>query len=276
MNIVLNDQNLTTLEKSEIEKLLKREDINIKDDLEQMWYLMDLIWDDYDCDNVNFNWDQIGHFYSHPVWLLNGLFQEQHTLSMQHRHAISDWVVKHKCTNVVDYGGGFGTLARLVADKDSSINMDIYEPHPSEFGLKRATEYKNIKIIDELENNYDCLLSTDVLEHVVDPLKDFSKMVKSVKIDGHLIIANAFYPMIKCHLPHVFHFRYTLNIFAKMMGLKVVGKLEGSHATIYKKVEDVEPNWLKIRFYERVSRFIFPAIEIFKPILRPLSKVVIK
>ena len=55
MEITLADKNLTEVEKSEIEKLLKRENKNISDDLEQMWYLMDLIWDDYGCDNKNLN-----------------------------------------------------------------------------------------------------------------------------------------------------------------------------------------------------------------------------
>jgi len=51
MKINLTDKNLTELEKNEIEKLLKREDKNIPNDLEQMWYLMDLVWDDHKFDN---------------------------------------------------------------------------------------------------------------------------------------------------------------------------------------------------------------------------------
>ncbi len=275
MTIDLTDKNLTQTEKEEIEKLLKREKEGL-DDLEQMWYLMDLIWNDYGCDNKNLNWDKIGKFYSHPVWLLNGLFIEQHDVSMGHRHAISDWIVQNNFKNVVDYGGGFGTLARLVAQKEKNIKMNIYEPHPSEFGLKRVAEFENINIIGKLESNYDCLMSTDVLEHVPDPLKDFSEMIKSVKINGYLVIANCFYPVIKCHLPQDFHFRYSFNIFAKMMGLEIVGILEGSHATIYKKVEEVEPNWNKIRFYEKLSKVAFPVIEILRPILRPIKRIIVK
>ena len=276
MEINLTDENLTKLEKSEIEKLLKRENESLESDLDQMWYLMDLIWDDFGCDNKNLNWESIGKFYSHPVWLLNGLFIEQHEVSMGHRHAISDWIIKNHFKNVVDYGGGFGTLARMVAKKDQNINMNIYEPHPSEFGLKRATEFHNINIIGKLESNYDCLMCTDALEHVPDPLNDFANMIKSVKLNGYLVIANAFYPMIKCHLPQDFHFRYSFNQFAKMMGLEVVGVLEGSHATIFRKVDAIELNWKKIRFYEELSKIAFPIIEILKPILKPLKRLIIK
>jgi 2-polyprenyl-6-hydroxyphenyl methylase/3-demethylubiquinone-9 3-methyltransferase len=274
MKIDLTDKNLTRLEKKEIEKLLKREDENIQTELEQMWYLMDLVWDDYGCDNLNLNWKNIGDFYSHPVWLLNGLFIEQHVESMGHRYAIGDWVVKNELKYIVDYGGGFGTLARVIAEKDQDIKMNIYEPHLSEFGLKRASEYRNINIIEKLENKYDCIISTDVLEHVPDPLNDLAAMTNSIKIGGYLVIANHFYPVIKCHLPQVFHFRYTFNQFAQMMGLEVVGVLEGSCATIFKKTSRIVPPWRKIRFYEKLSKSIFPIIEILLPVLRPIKKII--
>jgi 2-polyprenyl-3-methyl-5-hydroxy-6-metoxy-1,4-benzoquinol methylase len=273
VKIGLMDKNLSTIERRKIKELLLRKSENIGDDLEQMWYLMDLVWIDYGCDNKCLNWDKISNFYSDPVWLLNGLFIEQHSISMGHRHAISDWIVNNKFVNVVDYGGGFGTLARLVAKKKSNIKMDIYEPHPSEFGLKRAGEYKNIKIIEKLNLNYDCLMSTDVLEHVPDPLKDLSKMIRSVKMGGHLIIANAFYPMIECHLPQNFHFRYTFNLFARIMGLEVVGPLNGSHATIFKKVNNQKISWKKLRFYESLSIVIYPFFRVLRWPARLIQKL---
>ncbi len=276
MQINLTDKNITTLEKSEIDALLKRTSHSITDDVEQIWYLVDLVWDDFNCNNRKLNWDNIGCFYSHPVWLLNGLHIEQDTVSMGHRHAISDWVIKKGFNKVVDYGGGFGTLARLVAEKNELTQVDIYEPHPSEFGLKRAAEFKNINIVECLEVEYSCLLSTDVLEHVPGPLDDFSKMIDSVKVGGYLVVANCFYPVVKCHLPQNFHFRYSFNAFAKMMGLEVIGILEGSHATVFKKVEDKEQNWSKIRIYEVLSKISFPIIETLKPILRPIKKIIFK
>ena len=99
ININITDKNLSLYEKNTLRKLLSKGNNRITDDLEQMWYLMDLIWDDYGCDNRNLDWDKIGKFYSHPVWLLNGLFIEQHDVSMGHRHAISDWVIKNNFKN---------------------------------------------------------------------------------------------------------------------------------------------------------------------------------
>ncbi|OEZ33325.1 hypothetical protein AS144_05145 [Francisella endosymbiont of Amblyomma maculatum] len=79
-----------------------------------------------------------------------------------------------------------------------------------------------------------------------------------MKTDGYLVIANCFYPVIKCHLPQIFYLKYTLNQFAKMLGLKVIGLLEDSHATIYKKIVDVNPNLQRIKLYRKaVKNYIF-------------------
>lgn len=273
MEIKLTDKNLSDREKEELKNLLERRSVTKRDDLHQMWYLMDLIWDEYQCDNKNLDWDKIGRFYSHPVWLLNGLFAEQHAESMQHRHAISDWVVKKGFKKIIDYGGGFGTLARLIAEKDKNIKVTIFEPHPSEFGLKRAAEYDNITISAEHSEEYDCLVCTDVLEHVPDPIKTFSEMIDMVKPGGYLIIANHFYPSIKCHLPSTFHLRYSFDFLAGKMGLIREGLLSGSHATIFKKNKNVKYNWVTLRLIETLSGWLYPLLSIARYYVRYIKKV---
>lgn len=226
--------------------------------LEDIWQLMDNVWDDIGCNNEVLDWDRINEFYAHPIWLLNGLFIEQHELSMQHRNAISDWIVERNFNNVLDYGGGFGTLARLIAKKDSNISVDIYEPYPSEYAQLRAKDYSNIQFISSIDQKYDCLVSTDVLEHVPNPLQLFSEMIGNVKSNGFLVIANNFSPVIKCHLPSTFYLRYTFRIFAHNMGLRRIGPCKGSHATIYQKKKDVTIDWQKIKRYEQISRMGHP------------------
>lgn len=274
MDIELKDLELTSSEQSEIASILARKNLNLENDLEQIWYLLDLVWDDYGCDNRNLDWERIGKFYGDPVWILNGLFIEQDQVSMKHRNLICDWIVAKKCSRVVDYGGGFGTLGRLIAEKSKGVHVSIYEPHPSEIGLRRIANYNNISVISALEECYDCLVCTDVLEHVPDPLMDLERMVKSVKIGGNLIIANHFYPVIKCHLPKLFHFRYTFDFFIKQMGCERVGQLTGSHAIIYRKVNNVSANWQRLRFMEKVSKTLFPYLEISKSFLSPIKRLI--
>jgi 2-polyprenyl-3-methyl-5-hydroxy-6-metoxy-1,4-benzoquinol methylase len=275
MQICLEKLKLDPSTKQKLEKLLS-EPQNGRSDLEQMWFLMDKVWDEYGCNNQNLDWDKIDKFYSDPVWLLNGLFIEQHDISMEHRHAISNWIIKQKFKTVADYGGGFGTLARLIANKDNRIIVYGYEPHPNELGIRRATEHKNIEIVKNLNDNYECIVCIDVLEHVPDPLADFAHMVKSVKAGGFLITANCFSPVIKCHLPQTFHLKYTFNLFSRIMGLQVVGKLEGSHATIYRKSNYKKIYWIVIRPTEKISKFLYPAIEMLIPLLRPIKRAILK
>ena len=273
MEIDLTNEYLTSFEKEEIEILLSRQDMTLPNDLEQMWYLLDLVWEDIGCDNNELDWAKIGKFYAHPVWLLNGLFAEQDNDSMTHRNAVSDWVVDHRFNKIADYGGGFGTLARLVAEKSNTIKIDIFEPYPSELGIKRVAEFDNIYIVGDLQYGYDCLMSTDVLEHVPNPVQDLFTMIKSVKLNGYLVIGAPFYPMIKCHLPQNFHFRHTFNIFTRLMGLEVVGNLKGSPQTIYKKISEDDPNWKIINIIEKISSFMFPLLDWVETTLRSVWRV---
>ncbi len=230
--------------------------------VEDIWKIVDSVWDEIGCDNKNLDQKKMREFYHHPIWILNGLFIEQHDLSMQHREAIAEWIVEKNFKRVLDFGGGFGTLSRLIAEKDSTIQADIYEPYPNKYAVSTAAYYSNVSFVNLLENNYDCLISYTTLEHVPDPLKLFSEMIRSVNKDGYLIVANDFYPVVKCHLPSTFHLRYSFNKFAKLMGLELIGFCEGSPATIFRKKEAVPCNWRKIRFYESVSRALFPFLKI--------------
>ncbi len=257
------EANLTLNERKDIEKLLSQSQ---KDslDLENLWQMMDMIWDKLGCDNKNLDCEKIGLFYAHPIWILNGLFIEQDLTSMSHRQAISKWISHHRniIQSVIDYGGGFGTLARLISDNERDLIVDIFEPCPSEIAIRSILTYPNTNFVKLLNKKYDCLISTDVLEHVEDPLQVFASMINAVNTHGYLIIANCFYPVIKCHLPETFHLKYTFNIFAKLMGLRVIGKCKNSYATVYIKERNRVVNLSLIRIVEIISKGIFPLLEI--------------
>lgn len=241
----------------EIQRLLNAIDGELTE-LSQLLSLLDLVWDEMECDNINLDAERINNFYKHPVWLLNGFFAEQHALSLQHRHSISSWIASSRLKTVLDFGGGYGTLARMISDQYDEAKVDIYEPYPSKFAITQCQSYPSVKFVNRLQtNHYDCLVSTDVLEHVPEPLDLFSQMIESVKINGYLVIANCFFPIIKCHLPSTFHLRYTFNRFAIAMGLEVIGDCTGSHATIYKKVNNYPVNWEKVERMILVSKRLF-------------------
>lgn len=252
-----NHYNLTPEERSAIEQQLAQ--VSIDPSLEQLWGLMDQAWNRHGCDNRMPNTELLSNFYSDPIWLLNGMFIEQHAVSMGHREAITEAVASLAPSQVLDFGGGFGTLARLLAKSLPKAEIAICEPYPPRHGIESCKPFSNIRFVPELNiQSVDVLVSTDVLEHVPDPLALLAAMVDAVRPGGHLFIANCFYPVILCHLPSTFHLRYSFNSFCRALGLEVVGPCNGSHATIYRRAQVVAPDWPRLRALERRSQHLFP------------------
>jgi 2-polyprenyl-6-hydroxyphenyl methylase/3-demethylubiquinone-9 3-methyltransferase len=252
-----NQYSLTPAERSAIEHQLAQ--VGADPSLEQLWNLMDQAWESCACDNHHPDPDRLGSFYSDPVWLLNGMFIEQHDVSMGHRQAITAAVAALAPNRVLDFGGGFGTLARLLATALPNAEVAICEPYPPRHGIESCKPFANIRFIPELTSqSVEVLVSTDVLEHVPDPLSLLAAMVDAVRPGGHLLIANCFYPVIACHLPCTFHLRYSFDAFCQALCLEVLGPCEGSHATIYRRAQVLEPDWPRLRAMERRSQRLFP------------------
>jgi 2-polyprenyl-6-hydroxyphenyl methylase/3-demethylubiquinone-9 3-methyltransferase len=248
---------LTAVERAAIEQML--EGVGTEPSLEQMWQLMDQAWQQCGCNNRHPHSEQLAAFYSHPIWLLNGMFIEQHAVSMGHRQVITSAVAGLEPQSVLDFGGGFGTLARLLAGALPQAEIAICEPYPPRHGIESCMPFANIRFVSELSRlSVDVLVSTDVLEHVPDPLALLAAMVDAVRPGGHLLIANCFYPVILCHLPCTFHLRYSFDGFCSALGLQVLGPCEGSHATIFRRASVVEPDWQLLRAMERRSQQLFP------------------
>ncbi len=187
--------------------------------LEKMWALMDQVWVTCGCDQVLTN-DCIATFYRHPVWLLNGLFIEQHQQSLYNRELFKNYIVKRQPKQIAEFGGGFGTLARMIAALLPSSKVDVIEPHPHPLAVAKAEKTVNVRYCPKLDGEYDVLIATDVFEHVLDPLQLVYETAQYLREGGCYLIANCFYPVIRCHLPQTFHFRHSWDIAMKAMGLQ--------------------------------------------------------
>lgn len=187
--------------------------------LEQIWALMDEAWRLLNCDPTVMD-ERISAFYSHPVWLLNGLLIEQHALSMENRRQFSDWVVGQSPRRVAEFGGGFGGLARLIGEGLPTAEVEVIEPHPHQIAIVRAEKTVNVRYQPVLSGEYDVMIATDVFEHVPDPLRLVAVTAAHLRLDGVYLIANCFLPVILCHLPQVFHFRYSWDFALRAMGFE--------------------------------------------------------
>ena len=246
-----------------IETLLKKSR-HIPPTLEDVWLLMDYVWDEIGCNNIQPDIQKLNEFYNHPIWLINGFFIEEHKISVQHRSIVATWIKDHssEMKRMLDFGGGFGTLARIVGRHCPNIAIDILEPSPSDQAINISKKFLNIHFINLLENTkeslYDCIVAFDVMEHLVDPLGTLKNLVTFTNIGGYLIFANNFHPVIKCHLSSTFHFRYTFSFFTHILGLKHVEKCSKTHANIYRKIRSTRCDDVILKKLEIVSRLVFP------------------
>ena len=254
--ISLDNYLLSIDEREALESLLAQtgQEMSLKD----LYRIMDEIWVSYGCDASRYDEKRYAQFYSHPVWLLNGIFVEQHLESRGHRIAIAEAVRLSGSETILDFGGGFGTLARLITELMPDSRVDIWDPFPPRHGIEVCKSNPNIHFISSpKDESYDALTCTDVLEHVHDPLALLADMVAKVRLGGTLVIYNCFYPLIQCHLPCTFHLIRTFDEFCSMLGLDVTGKTSDDHATIYKKVASAAPDWRAIRKFEAQSKLSY-------------------
>jgi len=190
-------------------------------ELEEIWALMDAAWNEFGCDPEVMD-ERITGFYKHPVWLLNGLFIEQHDGSLSHRREFCEYTASHKPGRIADFGGGYGTLARMIGARCPETEVHIVEPHPHPRAVLLAEQTPNVRYVSELYGEYDMLIATDLFEHVPDPLALVESTARHLRLHGEYLIANCFWPVIACHLPLTFHFRYSWNKALQAMNLQTV------------------------------------------------------
>ena len=222
---------------------------------------LDKVWDQFELDNTKSLQTQlksVGEFYSHPVWVLNGLFSELDAESKRQRIAIAKCIKNLEASRVADYGGGSGVLAGLISEV-SSARIDVIEPYPSLFFMKRIDRYQNVYFEKTFVGEYDVIVAQDVLEHLDDPLQAAMKIISATRVGGHLIFANCFYPVMKSHLPSNFYLRNTFDLAMKFMGLRLLGSVDGvTHAKVFEKVSNC--SLAKVRLAKFVASLIGPAL----------------
>lgn len=242
--------------------------------VEWVWKEMDRIWYDFGLDNHKpLSKQSIADFYSHPVWLMNGIFVSTDPQSYSHRTAISKWLKQNGAVAIADYGGGFGVLAKLISKQNQKARITVVEPYPSRMAQYLISKEPQVFLAEHLSpDTYDVVIAQDVLEHVEDPVGLVFEMVRSVKQGGFLLIANCFRPVIQCHLPNTFHLRCTFPYVMKQMGLEYCGAVDGAlHVKIYKYKGLLARE--KARKAEQLSRRVGPALNLCLNLLSPVRQM---
>ncbi len=257
----IDESYLSSYELEEINKLLSSHSENMLT-LDDLWSMMDKVWHDSECQQHSPTADSLSKYYSHPIWVLNGLFSEQDIDSKKNRQKIVNWVMAHKpeISKILDFGGGIGSLARSLAQASDGLNVLVYEPAPHAIALDQLKHYKNVQYTDSIDQLYDCIICLDVMEHLLDPLQVLETLVKATRPNGYLIFGNCFFPVIQCHLPQTFHLRYTFPLFARLMGLNPVSSLHRSYITVFQREHSVLVHWPTVRWLESISKLCYPLL----------------
>lgn len=201
--------------------------------LESIWALMDLVWTITGADPQNPR--SMAAFYGHAVWTFNGIFTETHKESLENRLQFAKRIAELAPIRIADYGGGFGTLARLLAQRLPQCKIEVVEPFPSELALAMSQEYQNVSYVPNLTGTYDVIIALDVLEHVENPLCLVYELANHIDMKGKLLLANCFYPVIKCHLPCTFYLRDSFDFLLSKIGLLAGEQI--LYGTMYVKKE---------------------------------------
>lgn len=241
--------------------------------IHDIWRLMDGAWEEQGAGFTPERAKSLGAFYASPVWLLNGLFTQSDPESQGHRDAIAAWVVRHSPKTVVDYGGGFGTLARKLAKALPSSSVIVVDPYPSRLALHLAKAFDNLRYSVELPDEADIIIAQDVLEHVTDPLAMFGELVKATRVGGHIVTANCFQPLIKCHYPGVLHFYFSFHVVAPSLGCDFEGVVPGAeHGQIFRR-SGKPLAWRRARMLEKTSTTLYPALRFTGRIKRSVGRL---
>ena len=263
LSTFIDDELLSSEEKIYLSQFTEDTDLTIQDlfnELDKSWH------NAFQGKNADLCVEPLSKFYSHPVWILNGIFSSVDPVSLGHRIAIAEQICTRNPHSVVDYGGGLGELSIQLAKLSSSIAIKIVEPYPTNLMKSRIAKFGNIEHLSELPDAYDVIVAQDVLEHVKNPIELSLRLISNLNSGGYIIFANCFFPLIKCHLNETFYLRYTFSILMKFAGLKKISHVKGaSHAYIF--IKEGPPKHKPLKVFNMIAKFIGPIINLLRRVI---------
>jgi 2-polyprenyl-6-hydroxyphenyl methylase/3-demethylubiquinone-9 3-methyltransferase len=233
-------------------------------DLRRICSILDKVWqEDIEDKITKYDLLELLHeYYQHPAWLINAAFCESDEATISDRLAAVRLISHVQPRKILDFGGGIGTVSRLC-----SITM----PQAEEIDLVDITEFrqvikqyladfKNIQVLEQPNPPYDAVISTEVLEHLTDPVEAIVQINQLLRIGGAFSASWSFGPGIKCHLPQNFHLRRLMFWIIRSLGFGFYGfERRGSKVYGFVKTSDVTPQMSKnARLLELCSRLPIP------------------
>ena len=231
--------------------------------IKRLWQILDQGWDEALTENPELDLPNFLYkYYQHPVWLINAAFSEFDVETISDRMAAVRLSSHTQPSKILDFGGGIGTVARLCA-----LNF----PYAETIDLVDITEFRqtiqcylfnfsSIRILEQPDPPYDSVISTEVLEHLIDPVGAIIEINRLLRLGGSFAASWSFEPCIKCHLPQNFHLKRLMLWIIRSLGFGFYG-FERRGSTVYGfiKQREVTPEMVKTaRLLEQFSKLPLP------------------
>lgn len=235
--------------------------------LQRIWSILDEGWQEVEEKIKNTKSqaelsELLYDYYQHPVWLINAAFCESDEATISDRLAAVRLISHVEPLKILDFGGGIGTVSRLCSiTLPQAQEIDLVDITEFRHIIKEyLTDFKNIRVLDKPNPPYDAVISTEVLEHLTDPIETIIQINHLLRIGGAFSASWSFSPGIQCHLPQNFHLRRLMLWIIRSLGFGFYGfERRGSTVYSFVKTSNVTPQMIKnARFLEVFSRFPLP------------------
>jgi ubiquinone/menaquinone biosynthesis C-methylase UbiE len=216
--------------------------------IEELWGILDRVWEDMKVHGGNQH--SLNDYYSHPIWLYNGLMMEVDQVCVKKRYEIVSLAKKFHPQSILDMGGGTGALLKIAHEElPTALKLDLVDISRKLKGCicEGLRPFGRIRVLDCSSPPYDIVFSTEVMEHLPNPFKALSAINHSLKPGGVLIGTWSFYPMIKAHLPGNLCLARFFHKFIPLFGFRLLEAVKnGSFIFIFEKIKDLGPVHLKM------------------------------
>ena len=167
-----------------------------------------------------------------------------------HHDEFVDFCAEFKLSNVLEIGGSNGAIAEKYIDRAGPVGWTIIEPNPGFSGNK------NIKVINRffdsslLNDSYQHIVHSHVLEHTIYPLKFLADIHQFMQADSLQIFSVPnLYDYLKSKFSNTINFEHTfllteylIDFMLEKQGFKIIEKRYFQQHSIFYATSKSQPN----------------------------------